>query len=113
MRQLNEIALSSADLSSANGAAIGSANLFSLSVQVIASGTAPVGALKVQISNDAPNTVGGPTNWTDISGATVSVTGVGSFLIPKTEICYQWIRLVWTKTSGTGVVTAKLQALGE
>jgi hypothetical protein len=113
MRQLNEIAVSSSDLSSANGSAIVSGYLLQLSAQAVVTGSSPVGTLKVQCSNDSPGIVGGPVNWSDISGATVSVTGTGSFLIPKIDICYQWIRLVWTKTSGTGAVTVRLQAIGE
>lgn len=99
-----------------NGPAILCDQLFALSAQIIAGGTL-VGSLKLQGSNDAPvNVPGGAaptaTNWSDISGASVSVSSAGVFLIPKTEICYQYIRLVWTRDSGSGNVVINTMQLG-
>lgn len=63
-----------------------------------------VGTGKLQACDD-------PTiasNWVDIPSATVSVTGAGSFLIPKIDMAYRWVRLVYTNTSGSGNVTGEL-----
>lgn len=82
------------------------AQILAGSVQVVSTGA--VGTAKLQASNDKKN----PTNWTDISGATVSVTGAGTFLIPKMDLCYRFIQLVYTNSSGTGSVTANFQGIG-
>jgi hypothetical protein len=82
------------------------AQIIAGSVQVISTGA--VGTAKLQASNDKKN----PSNWTDISGATVSVTGTGIFLIPKMDLCYRYIQLVYTNSSGTGNITANFQGIG-
>lgn len=80
--------------------------IFAGSIQVISTGA--VGTAKVQVSNDKKN----PANWTDLSGATVSVTGAGSFIIPKFDVCYRFIQVVYTNSSSTGNVTANFEGLG-
>ena len=66
--------------------------------------------MKLQASNDEQpdlrNAGWVPTNWSDISGATVAISGAGAFLIPKTDLCYQWVRVVYTN-SGTGTQTRR------
>src|SRR5579872_4422788 len=86
-----------------NSDAIPTQNVLSVSAQAVATGGSVAGTAKLQASNDNVTTGSGavPTNWTDIASATVSVSAAGTFLIPKTEICYQWIRVVYTN-SGTG-----------
>lgn len=97
------------------GAPMDASYLFYTSVQGIITGSSPVGTIKLQVSNDhimasnlAADTT--PTHWSDL--ATVAVNATGNFLIPKTDLCYQWIRVIYVKTSGTGTVTVNLQALG-
>lgn len=77
------------------------------SVFVLASGS-PVGTVKLQFSNDNCNYQGGrvPDNWVDIPSATVAVSAAGNVCIPKTEVAYGSIRVAYTKTSGTGNITA-------
>jgi len=87
-----------------------SENLFYCSVQSISAGS--VGTITIQCSNDNP-TSGSPTNWSPIPGATVSVTGSGVFLIPTTQICYEWIRVVYSYSSGSGPVSVNLKTQGE
>lgn len=103
------IALNAIDaaVASTNSGAIPASLTWAMSVQVIATG-APVGVVKIQASNDntSPLTLNNVTNWTDISSATVAVGASGSFLIPKLEVCYSYVRVVYTKTSGTGAITA-------
>ncbi len=100
-----------------NGPAIDASQLLQISVQaVIASGTSPTGSVKIQASNDVCHTGNQPTpfvptNWTDISGATVSYTDNGSLLIPKLDLCYRWIRIVNTFGSGTGNVSVTIFAV--
>lgn len=76
------------------------------SLQVISTGA--VGTAKLQASNDKKS----PSNWVDIPSATVSVTGAGSFLIPKMDLCYRYIQVVYTNSSGTGNITANFEGIG-
>lgn len=117
MRQLPFPALTAINAATAGDQAsvgIPTQNMFSMSVQIVATGS-PVGVAKVQVSNDeavsVPNQIV-PTNWNDLSGATVNVTSNGSFLIPKFDVCYNYVRIVYTKTSGTGAITANVKGLG-
>lgn len=114
MKISNEAIFSAVSLgASANSAAIDSSFVLSVSIQAVVSSSAgsPVGTLKLQGSNDQPQT-GGPSNWSDIASATVSVNDDGTYLIGKTDICHQYIRAVYTRTSGTGSMTARLKSIG-
>jgi hypothetical protein len=97
-----------------NGAAIDTGQMLYISAQAITSGSSsPVFTVKLQASNDICTTGNQPTpfvptNWTDIPNATVSVSANGSTMIPKTEICYRWVRVVVTFASGTGNVAVNI-----
>lgn len=87
-------------------------NLFSCSVQMSIVGSG-AGTLIIQASNDDPKASGAvPTNWSAIPSATVTITGAGAYLIPKTDLCYQYVRVVYTNT-GTGTVSCVFKALGD
>lgn len=100
-----------------NQPAVVTVNSLYISVQAVATGTL-AGTLKLQASNDAPvaanaTTLVPPSNWNDIPSATVAITGTpGSFLIPKTDLCYQYIRAVFTASGGTGTVTIRMKLIG-
>jgi hypothetical protein len=112
MRQLNDNIVTVQAAASVNSAAIPSENLLYISAQLAATGSA-AGTMKLQASNDntngEDNTV--PTNWSDIPSATVSVSGAGAFLIPITNLCYQYVRVVYTN-SGTGTISIVIKAIG-
>lgn len=110
MRQLNDNVIVTQTAATVTSAPVNSVNLFACSAQITATGSAG-GTLKLQASNDNFATGAAPTNFTDISGATVTVTGAGAFLIPKLDICYQWIQVVYTNT-GTGTISVVVKALG-
>lgn len=100
----------------ANSAAIDASNMLQVSAHCIATGS-PTGAVKIQVSNDSPiglkgqsSSVWTPTNWADLPSATVTVGAAGNFVIPKTDICYQFIRFVYTGT-GVGTVTVQIKAI--
>jgi|SRR6185312_5000575 len=97
-----------------NSDAIPTQNVLSVSAQAVATGGTVAGTVKFQASNDNVVIGGGnvPTNWTDIASATVSVTGAGSFLIPKTEICYQWVRVVYTNSGTGGTIAVMVKTIG-
>lgn len=97
---------------SINSDAIPTENMLYCSVQVTSTGSS-AGTAKLQASNDNPVIGNGmvPTHWTDIASASVAVSGAGSVLIPITNLCYQWIRVVYTNT-GTGTIGAMVKIIG-
>ncbi len=111
MRQVNDNIIPAQTAATITTAAIPALNLFYCSAQITATG-AGAGTLVIQASNDdftSPTTP--PVNWSPIPAATITVTGAGAFLIPKTDLCYQWVRLVYTNT-GSGTVSVVFKALG-
>jgi len=86
-------------------------SMFQFTVQVVTAGSNPNGTLKVQMSNDLPGT-NVPTNFSDITSATVSTTNNGVYAIQKIDCCAQWLQVVYTNASGSGTVTARLKSNG-
>ncbi len=110
MRPSCEVALNAVTGSASSPTAIPAQFLLSCSLQVASTGL--VGTAKLQFSNDKVQGSTQPTNWTDIPSATVSVTGAGVFGIPKTDLAYEWIQVVYTNSSGTGTLSANLHTYG-
>lgn len=108
MRFLNEPIFSNASQVTSNSGTVDSSYMTSVSAQAFFTDGAAAGTLKLQMSNDHAN----PTNWNDITGATVTVAAGATSAIPKIDICCQWIRAVWTSTGGAGTFTANLKTLG-
>lgn len=77
---------------------------------------APVGVLKVQASDDpmyvAEGTTPQPTHWSDISGSSTSISAAGDVMYNFNGSFYNWIRFVYTATSGTGSITGRLNIKG-
>lgn len=101
--------LSACDMSTASCTSIGvdlnQLNL--LAMQAVYTG-APVGTLKVQVSNDnvvvglGADPASNVVNWTDYTGSSVAISAAGNTLYNMTFAGYRWARIVYTKTSGTG-----------
>lgn len=93
-------------------------NSFSCSAIAVFSDGAAAGTLKLQASNQknaAKVTFGNPvsaTDWTDIPSASVTIAAGANAIIPKTDLSYQSIRLVWTSTGGAGTLNVNLNILG-
>lgn len=102
MRASSEIVLDIDGTASANGPWIAIQNVWQLSLQYASAGDT-AGTIKLQFSNDyyGALTEIKPSTATDITGATVSVTAASSGGIPKTDVCYNWVRAVYTKSGGT------------
>lgn len=116
MRFSNDV-FTAADTGSVNFAAVDTNQIIAVSALATFSENTAAGTLKLQASNDhsaAGNLAGAfvPTNWVDISGATVTIVAGASVLIPKTEVCYNYIRLVFTRTGGAGTMQVNLCSLG-
>lgn len=73
-------------------------------VQAVFTGS-PVGVLKLQISNDN-------SNWTDYGGSEQSISAAGNFAWNLANIGYQYVRLVYTKTSGSGALSVTVSGKG-
>lgn len=100
-----------------NGSAIVSSYLLFSSMQAVVTGTS-TGTLKLQYSNDIVNPIipngAAPSNWSDIPSATVAIAGAGVYSIPKTDLCYQFIRAVFTHTNAaSGTLSANLKSIGD
>lgn len=77
---------------------------------------APVGVMKLQASCDpvapTPNSVPSATNWTDIDDTSVAVAAAGDIMYNISCFGYDQIRVVYTRTSGTGSLTVRSVAKG-
>lgn len=108
MRFLNDSVLNAANAATnQTSAAIDSSFMVAVSLIVTTTGTA-AGDIKLQASNDVNN----PTNFVDIPSATVAISGAGTVIIAKLDVAYQYIRAVYTVTSGTGTITTRLKSVG-
>lgn len=89
--------------------------IFGWSAQFIFTGS-PVGSLKAQVSNDQ-SYLGGelipaPTNWTDLSNSSTSISAAGDITYNVNLSFYNWVRFVYTSTSGTGTITGRMNLKG-
>lgn len=95
-----------------NGDAILTSFVLYVSVQAVMTGSS-TGTLKLQYSNDPAYSPKIPTNWSDIPNATVTIDAAGVFAIPKTDLCYEHVRPVYTKNNGSvGTLTAYMKTIG-
>ncbi len=106
MRNVNCNILSAVDTSSQNGSQIDSNQLVSASFQAVFGDATAAGTLKIQASNDvAAIQYSSPTsftvtNWVDIPNASAAITSGSSAVITIPNMCYRWIRAVYTRDSG-------------
>lgn len=73
-------------------------------IQAVWTGS-PVGTLILQISNDN-------VTFSDYTGSSTAVSGAGDFMWNLLDIGYQWIRVKYTRVSGTGSLTVTLSYKG-
>lgn len=93
--------------------------IFGYSIQVVFTGT-PTGTFKLQASSDpvpqADPLYPVPIHWTDITDSPYSVTAAGDYMWNVSDVQYNYVRLVYTDTSGgtsTAVITsARINAKG-
>jgi len=85
-----------------------------LSIQAVwTGGGSPTGDFIVQVSNDdvalsTPDQAGNVVNWSTYPSSTISITTDGDLTYNIANIGYRWVRLKYTRTSGTGTIDAKL-----
>lgn len=87
------------------------------SVQIVMTG-APVGTFTLQASNDTfqflkqPGIEPTPTNWTDVENSSTAISAAGTVMYNLTSIGYDLLRVVYTRTSGTGACQIRVVAKG-
>lgn len=118
MKVSNEIVFDNIDASTSHNSSIVSMNqVYGWSIQFAITGS-PVGSLKAQVSDDKGSTAPydanslNVTNWSDLQDSTIAVSGAGTPGINFNGIFYNWLRFVYTSTSGTGNITARLNTKG-
>lgn len=120
MRVANYATMSALDASiDHNGDAIDAEFIMEMSAQCIMTGAA-TGAVKAQFSDDPigllPVDALGkpiPAHWNDLSGVTVTIGAAGAFAIPRFDVCYRWIRFVYTHNNGSaGTITVNVNSQG-
>jgi hypothetical protein len=88
------------------------------SAQFVITGS-PVGVLKVQISNYPGTDTGGAPPlvpsawWTDVANSATAISGAGDVSYNYGVFAgYNWLRFVYTATSGSGSVDSHLNMKG-
>jgi hypothetical protein len=84
---------------------VGGAPGFSIQA-VTSSSSSPVGTFKLQASNDLQT--GSVTNYTDIPDSDIAVSGDAVDMWDVMDHQYKWVRVVYTRTSGTATVSARI-----
>jgi hypothetical protein len=81
-------------------------------------GSSPAGTFKLQGSNDPGDNGSGqgvsqPTNWTDIADSSQAIAGgPGSVLYDVVACSYRWVRLIYTRSSGSATANAVINVKG-
>lgn len=73
-------------------------------IQAVTTSSA-VGSLKLQASAELLST-NASTNNQDVSGTTQAVAAAGTYIWNLSAQKYRWVRIVYTRTSGTGTLTS-------
>lgn len=111
--------LSGPDTSTQTGPQIDTNQIIAASFQASFGDATAAGTLTIQASNDIYNSGYTPgsftvTNWTLIPSASATVSAGGSVLITIPNMCYRWIRAVYTYTSGgSTTVSVNMNALSQ
>lgn len=104
-----------------NSGKIDTRQIYALSLLMTSSNVGNAGTVKFQGSNEIcafGNVVSAftPMNWVDLPAAALIGSGTVAAgatvtLIVK-ELCYAWVRAVWTPSAGAGTITAFINTQG-
>jgi len=116
MRVMNEAIVTNGDMSAASitSSMVSINQAFGFSIQGVMTGGPPTGTAKLQGSCDpfVDLTGTGVTNWTDITGSSVAIAAAGTFLYNVVDCEYNWVRLVYTRTAGSGTLNVRINVKG-
>lgn len=100
------------------GFVLNGSRVSALSAQAIVTGTS-TGTLNIQASNDInpvkdANANPDPVNWSNIATVgTVAIAGAGTYLIPKLDICYNYVRSQFVAgNAASGTISVNVQTYG-
>jgi len=85
--------------------------IYGYAVQCVFTGS-PVGTLKIQTSCDILQGTEVVSTWTDLAGATFAVSAAGNASFNYDAQYYQYFRVVYTRTSGTGALSITYNGKG-
>ena len=112
MRVLNRKVLNNKSMASSFSSDVQQLDhIYGFSIQIVFTGT-PSGAFKVQVSNDEVETEGQVTNWSDVAGSSTSISTAGDLTYNYDGIFSKWVKVVYTRVSGTGTANAQLYMKG-
>ena len=80
-------------------------DVINYSIHAVFTGSDVAGTFKLQVSNDG-------TNFTDLSGASTSVTSSTDTLINASNAGYRYVRYDWARSGGTGNITVTFVGKG-
>ncbi len=86
-----------------------------MSYQIVVGTGSIAGSVQAQVSNDdtlqGSRGVGSPSNWSNL-GASTALSTSGVTLVPQQDLCYRYLRFVFTDTSsGTGTANLNIQVM--
>lgn len=111
MRQAIVQIMSAAATANITGTAFDVNQAVSASFVPIAGDAAVAGTIKLQCSNDIITNGAAPSNWADIPNATsVLVAGVGPAIVIG-NMCFKYIRAVFTQTGGATTLKVNMNYL--
>lgn len=112
MRRDNDPIVTNQDMgSSFNSIPILLEHIQMAAVQVFFTGT-PNGTFKLQGSCTPVQNNGVAPDWSDIAGSSIAITGAGDIIYNITDIGYDQMRLVYTRSGGTGTANARAVVKG-
>lgn len=105
---LNNSIIADGDMSaSINSTPTNINEVVSYCIQAVFTGS-PVGSLKIQASNSL--LIDSNTVWTDVDNSSSAVTAAGDYMVNVELPSYSWVRLVYTRISGSGTINARINA---
>jgi hypothetical protein len=111
MTPLNDLVIAAAaNTGTVTSAPIPAKFLLAATAQAVFTDGAAAGTLKLEASNDDKN----PTHWNDIPDASESVSAGATTMTPilATYLCYQWIRVNFESSGGSGTLSVRLHGWG-
>jgi hypothetical protein len=89
------------------------AHIGGYAIQIVWSGTGTTGILHLQTSNDFIQGSQTITNWTTIDSADQALsTDTGSHVWNALAPHYLWVRFIFERTAGTGIMQARINLKG-
>ncbi len=78
-------------------------NMDNIGIVINWTGTSPIGAVTIQVSNDQ-------LQWNSLDfGSTIDISGnTGSHIVEITQLPFSYLRAVYTKASGVGTLFASI-----